>query len=54
MKEADFVFGVPMGTPGIGKKEMHEPFLIELCLPFISLKVPGRLEGAPEFISHGY
>jgi hypothetical protein len=35
LKEADFIFEVPVGTTGVWEKNMHEPLLIAVCLPFL-------------------
>jgi hypothetical protein len=45
LKEADFVFEVPVGT-NVWRREMHEPLLIAVCLPFIPHS-PWRLVGTP-------
>jgi hypothetical protein len=50
LKEADFVFEVPVGTPGVWEKEMHEPLLIAICLPFISHS-PWKLGGTPRLLA---
>jgi hypothetical protein len=48
LKEADFVFEVPVGRD-IWKREMHEPLLIAVCLPFISHS-PWKLANTPALL----
>ena len=50
LKEADFVFEVPVGTPGVWEKEMHEPLLIAICLPFLSHS-PWKIERTPRVLA---
>ena len=50
LKEADFVFEVPVGTPGVWEKEMHEPLLIAICLPFLSHS-PWKIGGTPRLLA---
>jgi hypothetical protein len=48
LKEADFVFEVPVGT-NVWSREMHEPLLIAVCLPFIPHS-PWRLGDTPALL----
>ena len=50
LKEADCVFEVPVGTPGVWEKEMHEPLLIAICLPFLSHS-PWKIGGTPRVLA---
>jgi hypothetical protein len=48
LKENDFVFEVPVGSRFWGK-EMHEPLLIIVCLPFTKHS-PWKLGGSPRLL----
>jgi hypothetical protein len=50
LKEADFVFEVPVGTSGVWETEMHEPLLIAICLPFIEHR-PWKIGGTPRVLA---
>ena len=50
-KSADCVFEVPVGTD-MWSREMHEPLLIGILFPFISVK-PWQLRGTPKMHSVG-
>jgi hypothetical protein len=45
LKEADFVFEVPVGA-SVWRRDMHEPLLIAVCLPFIPHS-PWKLSNTP-------
>jgi hypothetical protein len=50
LKEADFVFEVPVGTAGVWETNMHEPLLIALCLPFLQHS-PWKIGGTPRVLA---
>jgi hypothetical protein len=52
LKEADFVFEVPVGTAGVWEKNMHEPLLIAVCLPFLEHS-PWKIGGTPRILELG-
>jgi hypothetical protein len=49
LREADFVFEVPVGTTGVWEKQMHDPLLIAMIsLPFLSHS-PWKIGQTPRF-----
>jgi hypothetical protein len=52
LKEADFVFEVPVGTAGVWETDMHEPLLIAVCLPFLEHS-PWKIGGTPRILALG-
>jgi hypothetical protein len=53
LKEADFVFEVPVGTAGVWERDMHEPLLlIAVCLPFLEHS-PWKIGGTPRILALG-
>jgi hypothetical protein len=49
LRESDFTFELPAGVLPCWPKEMHEPLVVSLCLPFIS-KSPWKLRGTPKLL----
>jgi len=49
LKEADFVFYLPAGAMSFWPKEMYEPLLIAVCLPFIR-HAPWKLQRMPRLL----
>jgi len=49
LKEADFVFYIPAGAREYWPKEMCEPLIVAICLPFIR-HAPWKLQRSPKLL----